>query len=110
VTLPQADMSQLQLGAGPAHIMEQPTIDVNHPHMYSHAEQRYQVSRTSMARPLPPSSWPTGIRTKQACAVWTSGQPLLRCMDEWTATNAMRCRLAVLQAGAQDNDCACRQR
>ena len=42
--LPQADMSQLHMGAGQAHGMEQPTIDVNHPHMYSHAEQRYQVS------------------------------------------------------------------
>ncbi len=45
VTLPQANMSHLQMGAGQAHGMEQPTIDVNHPHMYSHAEQRYPVSR-----------------------------------------------------------------
>ena len=44
-TLPQADMSQLQMGAAQVHGMEQPTIDVNHPHMYSHAEQRYQVNR-----------------------------------------------------------------
>ena len=39
-------MSQLSAAMGQAHAMEQPSVVVTHPQLYSHAEQRYQVSRT----------------------------------------------------------------